>query len=299
MIYVQLLQIIFFICPVCAFPTNSQLAFITLFWSFVTFAFHDLALLSLWYCCSFEVIIAFIIFSWGMIIASLFIVLLQLHCYLKNKITSNNAFSRDSSVLYWCIYGSQILRVAKKKNPDKPSMWSSFGWIFAGHLIYDVNTALCRIVIMYSFRDFVWFITNSYSSMQCTQHKDIFWRLALVNCECRHVIFSMVVEYRSLRDCLTLWEISLQILFTVSTRLLFLAFSFSASFTVVKKLSVVTFYSFLVKGSTRQHWKELDRLSNESTMNGNTSQITLEHVCQNIFRIWKSACAWVEQCTCL
>ena len=126
-----------------------------------------------------------------------------------------------------------------------------------------------------------------------------FWRLALVNCEYRHVIFSMIVEYRSLRNCLTLWEISLRILFTVPTRLVFWAFSFSESFTVVKKLSVVTFWPFPVKGSTRQHWKELDRLSNEGTMNGNTSQITLAHVCQTMFRIWNFACAWVEQCTCL
>ena len=149
---------------------------------------------------------------------------------------------------------------------------------FAGPLVDDVNTVLSWIIIMYSFRDFLWFITNSYSSMQCTQPKDIFWRLALVNCEFRHVIFSMIIEYRSLRNCLTLWEISLRILFMVPTRLVFWAFSFSASFTVVKKLSVVTFWPFPVKGSTRQHWKELDRLSNEGTMNGNTLQITLAHV---------------------
>ena len=173
-------------------------------------------------------------------------------------------------------------------------MWPSFGWIFAGHLIYDVNTALCRIIIMYSFRDYVWYITNSYSSMQCTQRKDIFWRLALVNCECWHVIFSMVFEYRSLRDCLTLWEISLRILFTEPTRILFLAFSFFASFTLVKKLPVVTFWPFPVKGSARQHRKELDRLSNEGTMNGNTSLITLEHVLtykcfsDSILLEWKS-----------
>ena len=105
-----------FICHVRAFPTNGQLAFVTLFWSFVIFAFLDLALPSLlWYCCSFEVIITLIIFSWGMIIASLFIELLQLHFYLKNKITSNNLFSRDFAVLYWCIYGSQIQRFVKKR----------------------------------------------------------------------------------------------------------------------------------------------------------------------------------------
>ena len=44
----------------------------------------------------------------------------------------------------------------------------------------------------------------------------------------------MVVEYRSLRYSLTLWEISLRILFTMATSLLFLPFSFSGSFTVVK-----------------------------------------------------------------
>ena len=75
----------FSICLVCAFPTNSQLAFLTLIWNFVTFAFLDLALPFLWYCCSFEVIITFIIFSWGMIIASLFIVLLQLQRVVKKR----------------------------------------------------------------------------------------------------------------------------------------------------------------------------------------------------------------------
>ena len=88
---------------------------------------------------------------------------------------------------YWSIYGSRIQRIVK--NVDRPSMWSSLGWVFAGHLVDDVNTILCCIIIMYSFRNFLWFITNSYSSMQCTQHKDIFWRLALLNYECRHVIF--------------------------------------------------------------------------------------------------------------